>query len=43
MDVILVTVMAIGMAGAAILCWRMENLPNADKKSKKTEDGGKKS
>lgn len=41
MDVILVAVMAVGMFGTAIWCWRIENLPNVDKK--KTDDGGKKS
>lgn len=35
MEVILVAVMAVGMVGTAIWCWCTENLPDADKKSKK--------
>lgn len=42
MDVILVAVMAVGMVGTAIWCWRMENFSNTDKRSKKTDNGGKK-
>lgn len=32
MDMIVVAGMAVLMIGAAIWCWRIENLPNADEK-----------
>ena len=32
MEMAVVVVMAIVMAGAAAWCWRIENLPNADEK-----------
>lgn len=35
MDMIVVAVMAVLMIGAAIWCWRIENLPNADEKKDK--------
>ena len=42
MDVVVVAVMAVVMIGAAILGWRIENLPDADqKKSNHSEQGGK--
>ena len=44
MDTIVVAVMAVAMIGAAIWCWRIENLPDADKKAEKSdhsENGGK--
>ena len=43
MDTVVVTVMAVAMIGAAIWCWLIENLPDADQKSKKSdhsENGG---
>lgn len=44
MDTIVVAVMAVAMIGAAIWCWRIENLPDADekkgKKSDHSENGG---
>ena len=43
MDTVVVTVMAVAMIGAAIWRWRIENLPDADQKSKKSdhsENGG---
>ena len=44
MDVVVVAVMAVVMIGAAIWGWRIENLPDADQKTKKSdhsENGGK--
>ena len=44
MDEVVVAVMAVVMIGAAILGWRIENLPDADQKTKKSdhsENGGK--
>ena len=44
MDVVVVAVMAVAMIGAAVWCWRIENLPDADQKTKKSdhsENGGK--
>ena len=32
MEMTVVAVMAIVMIGAAVWCWRIENLPNADEK-----------
>ena len=43
MDTVVVTVMAVAMIGAAIWCWRIENIKNKEKKSKKSdhsENGG---
>ena len=43
MDVVVVAVMAVAMIGAAILGWCIENLPDADRKTKKSdhsENGG---
>lgn len=43
MDTVVVTVMAVAMIGAAIWCWRIENRPDADKKTSKSdhsENGG---
>ena len=43
-DMVVVAVMAVAMIGAAIWCWRIENLPDADekkgKKSDHSENGG---
>ena len=44
MDEVVVAVMAVAMIGAAILGWCIENLPDADRKTKKSdhsENGGK--
>ena len=44
MDMVVVAVMAAVMIGAAIWGWRIENLPDADQKTKKSdhsENGGK--
>ena len=44
MDEVVVAVMAVVMIGAAIWGWRIENLPDADQKTKKSdhsENGGK--
>ena len=44
MDEVVVAVMAVVMIGAAIWGWRIENLPDADRKTKKSdhsENGGK--
>ena len=44
MDMVVVAVMAVAMIGAAVWCWRIENLPDADRKTKKSdhsEQGGK--
>ena len=44
MDEVVVAVMAVVMIGAAIWSWRIENLPDADQKTKKSdhsENGGK--
>ena len=44
MGMVVVAVMAVVMLGAVIWCWCMENLPDADQKSKKSdhsENGGK--
>ena len=43
MGTVVVAVMAVAMIGAAIWCWRIENLPDADKKAEKSdhsENGG---
>ena len=42
MDMIVVAVMAVVMVGAAIWCWRIENLPGADEKKENSERGGHK-
>ena len=44
MDEVVVAVMAVVMIGAGIWGWRIENLPDADQKTKKSnhsEQGGK--
>ena len=43
MDMAVVAVMAVVMLGAVIWCWRIENLPDADQKTEKSdhsENGG---
>ena len=43
MDMAVVAVMAVVMLGADIWCWRIENLPDTDQKTKKSdhsENGG---
>ena len=37
MDEVVVAVMAVVMIGAAIWGWRIENLPDADQKTKKSD------
>ena len=37
MDEVVVAVMAVVMSGAAIWGWRIENLPDADQKTKKSD------
>ena len=38
MDMVVVAVMAVAMIGAAIWCWCIENLSDADQKNRKKSD-----
>lgn len=35
MEIAVVAIMAVLMVGAAVWCWRIENLPGADEKKEK--------